>query len=141
VDISTGEEFSFFAPHEDVHAELSKYNAGDNVTLLKTASQKGRKVITEYTVTPANGGPLKSTIHDAPVNGNATPPAPTNGNGAAPTNGSTDRYFDLLLGSYRDALKIQKELGGLCDVNKISITLFIARSKTNGHSIAASTLT
>ena len=93
VDIASGEEYSFFAPHEGVHAELSKFNAGDNVQLLKSARQSGKKVITTYTVTPANGGPLKSTI--------------------------------------------QERFNGMVDVNRIAITLFIARSRTNGHNLAA----
>lgn len=124
VDIATGEEYSFFAPHEGVHAELSKFNAGDNVQLLKSARQSGKKVITTYTVTPANGGPLKSTIHDTPSNGN--------GKAAA-----GDALFEVLERCYADAIKMQERFNGMVDVNRIAITLFIARSRTNGHNLAA----
>jgi hypothetical protein len=134
VDISTGEEFSFFAPHEDVHAELSRFDAGDNVTLLKTAIQKNRKVITEYSVTPANGGPLKSTIHDAPVNGNGIAHA------APPPTSTHDAFFQILESCYADAIKLQERFNGMVDVNRLAITLFIARSKSNGHSIVANSL-
>jgi hypothetical protein len=36
--------------------------------------------------------------------------------------------------SYEDAMKIQEKLNGMVDVNRIAITLFIARSKVNGGS-------
>ncbi len=34
--------------------------------------------------------------------------------------------------SCKDAMKIQTELGGLMDPKSLAVTLFIARSKTNG---------
>ncbi|MDX9759087.1 MAG: hypothetical protein RBU27_08005 [Bacteroidota bacterium] len=128
VDPSTGEEYSFFAPSPDVHEQLSHFNAGDNVTLLKSAKQNGRKILTEYSVTPANGGPLKSFLHDAP---------PVNGNGKAATpNKSSDAFFQILESCYADAIKLQERFNGMVDVNRLAITLFIARSKTNGHAFA-----
>lgn len=127
VDPSTGEELSFFAPSPDVHEQLSHFNAGDNVTLLKTARQSGKKVVTEYSVTPANGGPLKSFLHDAP---------PVNGNGNAATPVKSDSLFQILESCYSDAIKLQERFNGMVDVNRLAITLFIARSKTNGNGIA-----
>ena len=38
------------------------------------------------------------------------------------------------MNSYEDAVKIQEKLNGMVDVNRIAITLFIARSKINGNS-------
>jgi len=35
-----------------------------------------------------------------------------------------------MLQSYKDAMKIQTELGGMMDVKSLAVTLFIARSKT-----------
>lgn len=132
-DPSTGEEFSFFAPTPEVHSALSHLNAGDNVTLLKTARQSGKKVVTEYSVTPANGGPLKSFLHDTqPVNGNGK---------AAASSKSSDAFFQILESCYSDAIRLQERFNGMVDVNRLAITLFIARSKTNGSSIAANTLT
>lgn len=40
-----------------------------------------------------------------------------------------DNFFEVMLKSYKDALNIQGELNGMIDVNKIAITLFIARVK------------
>jgi hypothetical protein len=128
VDPSTDEEYSFFAPSPDVHEQLSHFNAGDNVTLLKSAKQNGRKILTEYSVTPANGGPLKSFLHDAP---------PVNGNGkATPT--VHDAFFQILESCYADAIRLQERFNGMVDVNRLAITLFIARSKTNGYNGVAS---
>jgi len=40
-----------------------------------------------------------------------------------------DNYRFLLLQSYKDALSIQRELNGLCDIDRAALSLFIARSK------------
>lgn len=47
----------------------------------------------------------------------------------------TDYFYDLMLTSCRDAVRIQNELGGLMDAKSLAVTLFIARSKINGNSI------
>jgi hypothetical protein len=44
-----------------------------------------------------------------------------------------DNYFDIMLQSCRDAIKIQNELGGMMDAKSLAVTLFIARSKVNGN--------
>jgi hypothetical protein len=139
VDPATDEEFSFFAPTPEVHSVLSHFNAGDNVTLLKTARQSGKKVVTEYSVTSANGGPLKSFLHDAP---------PVNGNGKAVTSPQSqaqsgkDKLYQLMLQSYKDALAIQQEVVSL-NLDKCALSLFIGRSRnlSNGNGVALTTLT
>lgn len=146
VDPSTGEEYSFFAPSPDVHEQLSHFNAGDNVTLLKSAKQNGRKILTEFSVTPANGGPLKSFLHDAPpVNGNGngndaghTPPVNGNGNARGVNPSPTtkgDNLLELFIQCYADAEEVQKRFTG-GSLSQIATTLFIQRSKTNGNGIA-----
>lgn len=126
-DENTGEEFSFFAPNQEVHEQLSKFNAGDTVELLKLATQKGKSVLTEYTVTPANGGPLKSKLNG---NGNAHAAVQH----AEPS--ASDAFFRILESCYADAIRLQEKFNGMVDVNRLAITLFIARSKTNGHAFA-----
>lgn len=44
---------------------------------------------------------------------------------------SNDSFYDLILTSCRDAVKIQNELGGMMDAKSLAVTLFIARSKIN----------
>lgn len=109
----TNEEYSFFAP-EEVHTELSKFKKGDKVSITKIAEQNGKKVVTNYEVKPlSNGKP-------AELNNNV-PPAP-----------SKDNYYDIMLASCKDAVEIQKEIGGMFDPKSIAVTLFIARTKING---------
>lgn len=95
-----GVEYSFFAP-EEAHNTMKNYNKGDSFFITKQAEQKGSKIITNYAIQK-----------------NGTEPKP-----------NKDNYYTTMLGSYEDAMKIQEKLNGLVDVNRIAITLFIARSK------------
>ena len=101
------EELSYFAD-KDVHEKLKDLRKGDKVEICKRAEQKGTKIITSYDV--------KVLKNDSP-----------------PGNASKDNYFETMLTSYQDALNIQEKLNGMVDVNRIAITLFIARSKINGN--------
>lgn len=108
----SGEEVLFFAP-EEVNEQIKTLKKGDRFEITKLAEQKGTKIVTKYEVT------VKKQI---PTNNNHQP--------------QKDNYFDAMLTSYQDALKIQEQLNGMVDVNRIAITLFIARSKIspNGYS-------
>jgi len=101
------EELSYFADKE-VHEQLKDLKRGDKVEISKRAEQRGTKIITSY---------------DVNVLKNETPAVSTN----------KDNYFQTMLSSYQDAQKIQEELNGMVDVNRIAITLFIARSKNSGN--------
>lgn len=98
------EELSYFADKE-VHEKLKELRKGDKAEICKRAEQKGTKIITSF---------------DVKVVKTETP-------------SSKDNYFETMLSSYQDAQKIQEELNGMVDVNRIAITLFIARSKINGN--------
>ena len=98
------EELSYFAD-KDVHEQIKELKRGDSVEICKRAEQKGTKIITSF---------------DVKVLKNEPPP-------------SKDNYFETMLTSYQDAQKIQEELNGMVDVNRIAITLFIARSKISGN--------
>ena len=110
-----GEEYSFFAP-EEVHLEMSKLRKGDKVSVTKLAEKKGTKVVIKYDVKVLSNGKASDD----------------NSNSAQPTNGK-DNYYDIMLNSCRDAMKIQSELGGMFDAKSIAVTLFIARTKINGN--------
>ena len=103
------EELSYFADKE-VHEKLKDLHKGDKVEICKRAEQKGSKIITSFDV--------KVLKNDSP-----------------PGNASKDNYFETMLTSYQDALNIQEKLNGMVDVNRIAITLFIARSKISGNSL------
>jgi len=96
-------EYSFFAPAE-VNEQIKSLRKGERFEITKLAEQKGTKIVTSYKVekqSPANE-----------INKN-----------------SNDNFYELMLTSCRDAVKIQNELGGLMDAKSLAVTLFIARSK------------
>jgi len=108
----TDQEYSFFAPAE-VNEQIKSLRKGERFEITKLAEQKGTKIVTSYKVEKKN---LESPVND--------------------TNKSTnDNFYELMLSSCRDAVKIQNELGGLMDAKSLAVTLFIARSKINGNSL------
>ncbi|MBU2493259.1 MAG: hypothetical protein KJ571_11595 [Bacteroidetes bacterium] len=112
---SDGKEWSFF-PNEQVHFQLKTLRRGDKAVITKLASQRGNKIVTTFDVQVNNKVSVSAAAEPEYIND-------TN------EDKYTDRYYEVILQSYRDALKIQGKLNGLVDVNKIAITLFIARSK------------
>ena len=79
--------------------------------ITKLAEQKGSKIITKYDLKVISNGNGKKVAE--------------NDTGTV----ARDNYFDIMLASYLDALRIQENLNGMVDVNKIAVCLFIARSK------------
>ena len=103
----TDTEYSFFAPAE-VNEQIKTLRKGERFEITKLAEQKGTKIVTSYKVekqSPANE-----------INKN-----------------SNDNFYELMLTSCRDAVKIQNELGGLMDAKSLAVTLFIARSRLNDN--------
>jgi hypothetical protein len=113
----TDTEYSFFAP-DDVHEKLKEMHKGDRFEITKIGEQKGSKIVTKHEVKLLAGSAQPT---EPKINGNNT---------------SKDTYFEAMLNSYQDALKIQEQLNGMVDVNRIAITLFIARSKIKGGEIS-----
>ena len=109
---SFGEEYSYFAP-EKVHSELKNLKKGDSAIITKLAAQRGNKVVTTYDVQV----PKKDNTAAEEV----------------PYSTSHDKTYEIMLSSLTDAVSIANELGGMVDANRIGITLFIARSKSNGY--------
>ena len=110
----TGEEYSFFAP-EEVHKELSKLKKGDKVQITKTAEQNGKKIVTKYDIKVLSNGKVADDKSKT-----------------SQVLQSRDNYYEVMLNSCRDAIKIQNELGGMMDAKNLAVTLFIARTKING---------
>lgn len=108
----TGEELSFF-PDKEVHEKLKDLKRGEKVEICKRAEQKGSKIVTSFDVKI-----LQNNVE--------SPEKPNN-------KSVDDNYYDLMLSSCRDAVRIQNELGGLMDAKSLAVTLFIARSKINGN--------
>lgn len=97
-------EYSYFAPPE-VHDKLKDFKRGTKITITKSAEQKGNKIVTKYDINPEKEEVIENV------------------------DSFSDNYYELMLNSCKDAVKIQTELGGLMDAKSIAVTLFIARSK------------
>ena len=110
------EEYNFFAP-EELHEQMKGLHKGNKVEITKLAEQKGSKIITKYDLNLISNGNGKK------VSDNDT------------SSVAKDNYFDIMLASYLDALRIQENLNGMVDVNKIAVCLFIARSKVNASGL------
>jgi hypothetical protein len=121
---SNDQEYSYFA-NETVHEQLKDLRAGDTATITKLAAQRGNKLITKYVVDSK-----KSALNEAPL----VPEINTKNNleherEEEPV--TTDKYFDIMLNSYKDSLRIQEEIG-VVDMSiavRLAITLFIQRSR------------
>ncbi len=110
----TDQEYSFFATAE-VNEQIKSLRKGDRFEITKLAEQKGTKIVTSYDVKVQKKN-LENPLNEI-------------------NKSSSDNFFDLMLTSCRDAVKIQNELGGLMDAKSLAVTLFIARSKINGNSM------
>lgn len=106
---SVGEELLYFAP-EEVNEQIKSLRKGDRFEITKHAEQKGTKIVTSYDVK------VQKKNLESPAN-------------EINKSNGTDYFYDLMLNSCRDAVRIQNELGGLMDAKSLAVTLFIARSK------------
>lgn len=111
----SGEEVLYFTP-EEVNEQIKSLRKGDRFEITKLAEQKGTKIITRYEVK------VEKKNLESPAN-------------EINKSNSTDYFYDLMLTSCRDAVRIQNELGGLMDAKSLAVTLFIARCKINGNSL------
>ncbi|MCX6173996.1 MAG: hypothetical protein NTZ27_04480 [Ignavibacteriales bacterium] len=111
--VSNGkDEYSFFAPSEQIYQQLKTIGKGNSFELTKTARKNGKGIQVEYEIVSLNQEE-KQTV----------------------SNAQKDNYFDLMLLSFEDALKIQSLHNGMANVNQIAITLFIQRTK-GSHSFS-----
>lgn len=114
-------EYSFF-PSKSVHEEMQKLSKGSKVTVTKLAAERGNKIVTTYDVKPEAGSNTTNNGNGYKSKNNGQ----SNGNCSSQ---QSDNLYQIMLYSYKDAIKIQSELNGAADVTRIAITLFIARSK------------
>jgi len=105
---SAGQELSFFAPNEEIFNQLKAIGKGKKLEITKTVKQNGKGIKTDYSIVEV----------EQPVNDILQK--------------QTDNYYSIMVQCYEDSIKIQEKFNGLVDVNRISLTLFIARSKLNG---------
>jgi hypothetical protein len=108
-------EYSFF-PTFEVHEKLKNLKKGDKAKILKLAAQRGSKLITTYDVQVENHTIESNSVDNMDCNNQLEQEI-------------NDNYRFLLLQSYKDALFVQRELSGLCDIDRAALSLFIARTK------------
>ncbi len=101
-------EYSFFAPLS-VHEQLKSKPRGTKFEITKTAQQKGKKLITGFDVL-FNGKEEKQIETISGENG----------------------YYEAMLKCYDEATRIQNKFSAV-NLNQCAVTLFIARTKTNGY--------
>ena len=101
-------EYSFFAPLS-VHEQLKDKRKGEKFTITKTATQKGKKLVTDFEI--------KFSNNDKQV----TPE----------TDKSDSDLFSAMQKSYAEATQLQAKYSAV-NLNQAAITLFIARTKSNG---------
>ncbi|MGA2624477.1 MAG: hypothetical protein ABSF91_11530 [Bacteroidota bacterium] len=112
-----GVEMSFFAPAE-IHQQIIAHGlaAGSEFILHKKASQNGKKITGELVFEAVPG---------------QSPAKPSNGNVA-------DRFKEIMQQSLQDAIDITRSMKDVPfqaeDLRSICSCLFIARTRTNGHS-------
>ena len=93
----------------EVHEVLKDLKKGAKAIITKLAEQKGNKILTKYDVAVQN---MQEVI---------------------PTVGNTDNFYEIMLASCKDAVRIQNELGGMFDSKSLGVTLFIARSRVSAN--------
>ena len=128
---ANGAEYSLFAP-DSVHEEIKNLSKGQSAIITKLAAQRGNKVVTAFDVVM----PKKVEAVTAP--NNIQPYVDMSNNNQPPVSkenigGEPHPTYNIMLESLRDAVSIAKQLDGVIDANRIGITLFIARSKSNSY--------
>ena len=113
-------EYSMFASPE-VHDKLKDLNKGCKAIITKLAEQRGNKILTKYDVAVQHTASVVNVAETKPAQ-------PSNGNVIA-----GDNFYELMLNSCKDAVRISSELGGMMDAKSLAVTLFIARSRISAN--------
>ena len=102
------EEYSFFAPLK-VHEALKDKPRGTKFQITKTAVQKNKKLVTDFEIKFPNN--VKQVTPE--------------------TDKSDSELFSAMQKSYAEATQLQAKYSAV-NLNQAAITLFIARTKSNG---------
>ncbi len=126
-----GEEYSFF-PTAEVHDKLKDLKKGDRAVITKLAAQRGSKLVTVFEVRPeVKTVSIPSTAGNTMAANDVSIIPDINEEKEEETESisAADNYYSVMLASYTDALKLQKELNGMIDIEKAAITLYISRTR------------
>jgi len=117
----TDQEYSFFAPPE-VDEIIRPLKKGNKFELTKIAKQIGSKVNISYKVNIIKDKTSSAIVDQDLLEKNKS---------VAENifeHRNEDTFYQLMLQSCREAIKIQNELGGMMDAKSLAVSLFIARS-------------
>ena len=119
----TDQQYSFFAP-EEVNEKIKSLRKGDRFEITKIAKQVGSKINISYDVKVMTDEKTSENIKQS-----QTDTYKSVSDNDAPLQ-NEDNYFQLMLQSCREAVKIQNLLGGMMDAKSIAVTLFISRTRS-----------
>jgi hypothetical protein len=109
--VKNGEqEYSFFAPLS-VHEQLRDKSKGTKFQITKIATQKGKKLVTDFEVKFLDNGLKKEEEAESKFEDNG--------------------YYEAMLKSYEDASRIQQKYSAV-NLNQCAVSIFIARVNKNG---------
>ena len=103
------EEFNLFASLK-VHEQLKNKSRGTRFEIIKTAQQKGKKLVQDFEIKFLDNGKEAQRSESIP---------------------EENGYYEAMLKCYEEATRIQKQFSP-ASVSQTAITLFIAKTKTNG---------
>ncbi|MHB1686980.1 MAG: hypothetical protein ACYCVH_06380, partial [Ignavibacteriaceae bacterium] len=103
--------------------------------ITKLAAQRGSKLVTVYEVRPETKAvPQQSNaVSEVEPNDIEVTDDTTIEKEESQDISPADNFYETMLQCYNDAQRIQHELNGFGDAEKIAVTLFIARSKHNSY--------
>lgn len=138
-DTTTNAEYALFA-HKNLHEKIKNFPVGTVFEVAKLVSAYGKRNTAEYHVQVLTAVRTSVTVPGNNGNGNGhhpavAPIAPSQPDSlpkpdqSVPVPQMNPQYFEVLRQCFEDGLRLQKELSGLIDVNRVAITLFIARSQ------------
>jgi len=130
---SNGIQYSYFAP-DIVHEKLKQLCTGETAVITKLAAMRNNKVVTAYDVVlprkVAVASENPSSVIKPYVEFDTSDQSEVDNDKG---NIGRDKSYDIMLQSLKDAISISSELGGTISAERVAITLFIHRIKSNNY--------
>ena len=124
---SAGQEFTWFAPLK-IHTILKEQVKGAKIRLVKTAIEKNKKLIQDFSV---------EILSPGKINGNGNGNGKVHDQNTAPSaEGKTEAltHMEIMKQCFAEAAEIQKEYNA-ANLSNIAVTLYISKTKLNGNNL------
>lgn len=122
---SKGQEFSWFAPLK-IHTVLKDQVKGAKIKLVKTAVEKNKKLIQDFSVEVLSPGKVNGNGNGKVHDQNNTPSAEGKNDGLT--------HMEIMKQCFAEAAEIQKEYNA-ANLSNIAVTLYISKTKLNGNNL------